>query len=42
MSKWLWLPEWLLIGLAGWLGLNAMLLALAVFVGFDPGKRDPL
>jgi hypothetical protein len=36
------LPEWVLIGLAGWFGLNAMLLALALLVGLDPGKPNSL
>jgi hypothetical protein len=42
MPEWLWMPEWLLIGLAGWLWLNAVLLALGLLVGLDPGKLDPL
>ena len=33
---------WLWVGLAGWLGLNAALLALALLVGRDPGKPNPL
>ena len=36
------MTAWLVVGLAGWLGLKAVVLALARLRGRDPGKPNPL